>query len=258
MFIYNIKRLTILMILISNLSMAIEIDNISKALDISGKQRMFTQKMLKDYAMIGMKNTFGNPKEDLKNIIEEFEDHQLSLISFIKDKNLNLNVSNIKKLWKETKSILLDKVEKSNVKILQENLNKLLIQADSVTKYFVSQTKKSSGDIIDISGRQRMLSQKMASLYMLKVWGFDDIEFSKKLNNSISLFKQSKEKLKKSSMNTDKINKLLSDVDKSFMFFEMMAKSKSKFIPSLIYRKSNDILRDMNIVTRLYVIENNK
>ena len=42
------------------------------------------------------------------------------------------------------------------------------------------------------------------------------------------------------------------------MFFEMMSRSKSKFIPSLIYKKSNDILKKMNEVTELYVKEETK
>jgi len=258
MVIPNIKKLTLVFILISNMSMALDIENFSTAVNISGKQRMFTQQMLKNYAMIGMNNTFGNPKEDLLNIINEFEDHQYSLLAFINKKFLKLNLDNIKPLWKDTKVILLANPEKSKVKQLQNNLSKLLIQADKITKLLAINSKKSSGDIINIAGRQRMLSQKMASLYMLKVWGFNDDKFIDKLNNSILLFKQSKEILKNSNINTDEINNLLSSVDKSFMFFEMMSRSKSKFIPSLIYKKSNDILRDMNIVTGLYVIEDNK
>ncbi len=39
----------------------------------------------------------------------------------------------------------------------------------------------------------------------------------------------------------------------SFMFFEMMSKSKSKFVPTLIYKKSNDILANMNSATQSYV-----
>jgi hypothetical protein len=49
------------------------------------------------------------------------------------------------------------------------------------------------------------------------------------------------------------IKVLLSKVKRSFMFFEMMSRSKSKFVPTLIYKKSNDILVNMNRVTQKYV-----
>jgi hypothetical protein len=98
----------------------------------------------------------------------------------------------------------------------------------------------------------------MASLYMLKVWGVNDPQFKDKMNKSIDLFKTSLERLMKSDMNTEKITFLLNRVKKFFMFFEIMNKSNSKFIPTLIYKKSNEILKDMNTVTGLYAAQETK
>lgn len=98
-----------------------------------------------------------------------------------------------------------------------------------------------------------MLSQRMASLYMLKVWEVHDPQFKIKLDDAMKLFKESLSELEKSDLNTDEINALLAKVKRSFMFFEMMSKSKSKFIPTLIYKKSNDILTNMNSITQSYV-----
>jgi hypothetical protein len=100
-----------------------------------------------------------------------------------------------------------------------------------------------------------MLSQRMASLYMLKVWGVNDPKFKDKMTKTMELFKKSHEVLKKSSMNTPEINKLLTKVERAFMFFEIMNKSSSKFIPALIYKKSNEILKNMNTVTGLYAAQ---
>ncbi len=97
-----------------------------------------------------------------------------------------------------------------------------------------------------------MLSQRMASLYMLKVWGVKDPKFTQKMDEAMKLFKDSLDKLIGYNKNTAEINTLLNRSKKSFMFFEFMNKSKSKFIPSLIYKKSDDILKDMNKATNLY------
>ena len=93
---------------------------------------------------------------------------------------------------------------------------------------------------------------------MLKVWGIDDSEFKNKMKNSMELFKSSLQRLTKYENNTAEISTLLKKVKRSFMFFEIMNKSKSKFIPSLIYKKSNDILKNMNRVTQLYVSSESK
>ena len=76
-----------------------EIKNISNAIDIAGKQRMFTQKILKDYAMIGMENKFANPTEDLKKVITDFETHLNSLYEFTKDEATKKSIQEAKTLW---------------------------------------------------------------------------------------------------------------------------------------------------------------
>jgi len=103
-----------------------------------------------------------------------------------------------------------------------------------------------------------MLSQRMASLYMLKVWGIDDSQFKVKMDKSMALFSDSLAYLMKSDMNTAEITTLLKKAKRSFMFFEIMNRSSSKFIPALIYKKSNDILKDMNTVTGLYAAQERK
>ena len=257
----TIQRATKL-VLLSSLActfvFSIEIKDLSHAVDVSGKQRMFTQRMLKDYAMVGLENNFGNPREDLKKIMAAFENHLDSLIAFNKDAATKESLGKVKVLWGPLKVSLAETPSKEKAGKMQEDLEALLKQSNEAVGLFAKQTGKASGEIINISGRQRMLSQRMASLYMLKVWGIDDPQFKNKMDKAMDLFRTSADKLMKSDMNTPEITALLKKSKKSFMFFEMMNKSTSKFIPTLIYKKSNDILKDMNTVTGLYVVEDNK
>jgi len=233
---------------------AIEITSNTDAINIAGKQRMFTQRMLKNYAMIGMNNTYGNPSEDLKKITSNFDDSISSLENYTKSDEIKKSLENIKTLWKPVKKLLTDTPSKDKVEKLQVDLDTLLKASDDTTKLFTKVSKAKSNETINISGKQRMLSQRMASLYMLKVWDVKDPQFKTKLDASMKQFKDSLEKLQKTSINTDEINKLLVDVKKSFMFFEIMNKKNStKYIPTLIYKKSNDILKNMDNVTKQYV-----
>ena len=239
--------------LFTNLLSAVEIKSMYDAVDVAGKQRMFTQRMLKDYAMIGMKNSFGNANKDLNSTISEFEDHLHSLHDYTKNSKITKSTKKAEEIWLPIKKTLQNPPSKSKVVKLQADLEELLSISNDVTGLFAKETGKESGKIVDMSGRQRMLSQRMASLYMLKVWGIDDDKFKKKMKSAMHLFKSSLEELQKSKLNTDEINRLLDNVEKSFMFFEVMNRSDSVFIPSLIYKKSNDILEDMNRVTHCYV-----
>jgi len=240
--------------LLYNSSSAIEIKNIHHAVDVAGKQRMFTQRMLKDYAMIGMENSFNNPSKDLKNIIKKFENHLKSLHQYTKKKEIRKSTNRVKKLWTPIKKVLEKSPKKETALQLQESLEQLLQASDTTTHLFAKETGEQSGVIIDISGRQRMLSQRMASLYMLKVWGVKNKSFQDKMDRSMKLFETSLVKLQESELNTKEINHLLKEVEKSFTFFKIMNKTSNTFIPTLIYKKSNDILKNMNIITHNYVI----
>jgi len=234
---------------------AIEIKNLSQAVDVAGKQRMFTQRMLKDYAMIGLQNNFGNPKEDLKTIMGNFENHLDALIAFNKDPQTDESLQKVKTMWTPIKASLNQAPSKEKAGKMQEDLEALLKQSNEAVGLFAKQTGKASGEIINISGRQRMLSQRMASLYMLKVWGVDDPQFKTKMTKAMELYKTSLEKLKQSSMSTPEITVLLNKSGKAFKFFVIMNKSSTKFIPTLIYKKSNEMLKDMNTATGLYAAQ---
>ncbi len=251
------KGVVIFSVLLGNL-WAVEITSNASAVNIAGKQRMFTQRMLKDYAMVGMGNTFGDPKKDLAETIDNFGKHLKLLQAYAKSDEEKKSLDEVEVLWQPVEKILANSPNLEAVTDVQKRLDALLKASDNATKMFAEASEKKGGEIVNISGRQRMLSQRMAGLYMLKVWGLKDAEFKQKLDDAMKHFRTSHEKLTKVDINTEEIKKRLTDVGHAFMFFEMMNRSTSKFIPSLIYKKSNDILKKMNEVTELYVKEETK
>ena len=160
-----------LMLMFGSTSFAVEISSAAQAVDIAGKQRMFTQRMLKDYAMVGMKNTYGKPGEDLGRISLAFDDAIASLLTYAKNDDTKQSLEKVKTLWAPLKLTLSEEPTLEKVGKLQEDLEVLLKAANETTKLFAKESGSASGKIVNTAGRQRMLSQRMAGLFMMKGLG---------------------------------------------------------------------------------------
>lgn len=228
-------------------------DALDRAVNKAGKQRMITQRVLKDYALVGMNMSVGNPAADLEALIVQFESSLGELQSLSMGSEVTSSLGNIETLWNPIKAKLQQPPAQEKARSLQKDLDVLLEACDENTHLIARKANNQTGEIVDIAGRQRMLSQRMAALYMLKAWKIDDPLFKEKLAKSMEEFSAAHKLLESSPVTTEEIRAKLARVKKAYAWFEMMGKTKSnRVIPSLINKSANSILADMDEVTTLY------
>lgn len=154
-----------------------------RIINLAGRQRMLTQKMSKEILLIAWNIDVNKNKEELKKSADIF-DHTLNgLINSDKELGLALMVDqliidrlgNVKSLWGDFR-IVVDEIvasgqtSESIIKTVS-NMNRMLFDEcdEVVTMYEIeaAQVIGREAHVINLAGKERMLTQKMAKEFLL-------------------------------------------------------------------------------------------
>lgn len=226
---------------------------LAELIDTAGTQRMLTQRMMKNYALLGMGIHTGNTQRELRDSVARFDANLERLEKAGLGPEVAQRLAEVKKEWHPIREQLLEPPEKERAAGLHEALDRLMAHSQGVVDALTKKSGSEQGEVVGLAGRQRMLSQRMAALYALSAWRIEDFPFMEKFQETVETFRRAHERLLASELTTPAIRKLLQKTEKSFRWFEYSAARKSdRFIPSLILRASDDILHQMNEATRRY------
>jgi len=219
------------------------------------QQKVLLQQVLKEYAFLGMGNNFKDSKNKLKMYLEDYSTNFKVLESHLTAKTASSALAKSKNLWTAIEDDFLNTPSKDKILALQNKTDKILQEFSILMKSALNNNKKASQDIISIAGYQAVIIERMASLYMIKTWGITDPKFAFKMRESITFFNNSLYKMLESPQSSAKNKKAVKKVMRNFKFFEMMNRSKSKFIPTLIYAKTTQIHKQIQKITQTYIEE---
>ena len=191
--------------------------------------------------------------EQLLLSVELFEKQLSELKRFSKNKSTKKSLAKVEALWTPFRNVALGEVSKEGVKKLVAKDNALLKAAHQVVLTLQKSANSKLGKIVNTSGRQRMLSQRIAKYYMLTAWGVNADKSYKLMQDSGNEFSAALNKLSSFKMNTKEINVALEETKTQWSIFERSFRlKKGRFIPLLIAMSSEKILVSMNKVTGLY------
>jgi NAD dependent epimerase/dehydratase family enzyme len=254
---------------------------IKKRINRSGKQRMLTQRMTKISLLISLNI---NKEEKQKSLMKFANMYNDTLNEFKKgnsdfdfssenNKKIDKQIVVVEKLWKEffsnikvvsngkdTKDKALNYIIDNNGKLLKESnsLVSLYEKSNNSQNYM----EKAMVKIVNIAGRQRMLTQKMTKEKLLCVKGKK--ENSKELTKTMKLFDDSLNLLingsseqKISKPSNPKIKKQLLVVKKLWDELKPIYNNRKPTAKELatIIKKNPTLLREMNQVVTLVEVE---
>lgn len=230
--------------------------DLATAINKSGRQRMLSQRMAKAYAQQGMGVQADRAKKILEESVSLFDRQLVELKVFAPTPEIKSTFSRLDAAWGEYKVALIGSdPSKAGARQIAELSDKVMIIANEATGQLAKHSGKAEGRLINISGRQRMLSQRIAKFYFLERWGAGVPDAGKELDAAARMFQASHKELSAATQNTTRINEELGLAGMQWQFFEAAINQsgidRSKMLKD-VATTSERILQQMDLVTGLY------
>lgn len=174
-------------------------------------QEILSQRMVKDYMMIGLKLKTYKAREDLDETVSEYEEYRLAFEDADLSVPLMKSFEKSDDIWMKFRLIITDEVTKEGAFQLLKTNSSLIFSADNSLNIVKS---PEAGDTIKgyyLSMHLQMLAQRLASYYFLYTWGVKKEATLRYLSDASVEFERGLKELASLNINSMKIkSKLMS------------------------------------------------
>jgi nitrate/nitrite-specific signal transduction histidine kinase len=233
-----------------------QITDLNVAINKAGRQRMLSQRMAKVYFQIGQQVDVERSKKILDGSISTFDRQLVELKNFAPTPEIKETYLKLEQSWLAYKDLLVGAApSQPNGRKVLDLSEQVLSLAHQGTVQLEKKSGSAAGRLVNISGRQRMLSQRMAKFYQAIAWGVGNDNSPAELEKARKEFAAAHQELASAPSNTPQIKDSLELVKQQWMFFENALNQKAgpdKRPQTAVATTSERILEEMETVVAQY------
>ncbi len=226
----------------------------AEAMNLSGMQRMLSQRIAKTYLMIGAEVRSEVAIQQLDQSVARFESNFLALSEYAPNASISAALEQAGSTWQTYRELALSRPSREQAVHLLQLSDQLLAQSEQVVQLIEQHTGSQNARLVNRSGRQRMLSQRIAKLYLAVSWRLPIDGLQAELQKATEEFETAQQELLSAQQNTLEINQALQKVEAQWRFaragFRLSA--DSRYVPTVITTTTETLLWQMNELTSAY------
>ncbi|WLE98645.1 MAG: hypothetical protein QTN59_07350 [Candidatus Electrothrix communis] len=214
---------------------------------------MQANRILKDYALVGMGVEYHDPAKDLKENLELIEKEIKDLEGHKQNEKIAAEIHEIEQSWHAIKPEFEKTPEKSKMHDLRVMVEKFTTRCEQVAEDIAKDTGIKGEHNVVLVAELGMESQRLAALYLIKAWGVDDPDYEEEVKEVVD----QTEKIYKELLEADEklvskeIKELLQKVEKDFIAFSVMATSETgRFMPSAAEKMASKIFKALRDILK--------
>ncbi len=223
------------------------------AINVAGRQRMLTQRITKSYLQIELGTNTELSREQLQASVALFERQLLKLQRFTSTQEVSMALSRIETLWQPFREKALATPSLVDAAELNRAGEVLLQACEDVVQLLEDASGSEFGRLVNISGRQRMLSQRLAKYYMLYAANVETRAAREQMLRAANEFKGGLDTLISAVENTPAISNKLEAVARQWMWLDSaIGMQDGTVYPLIVADASEKILLLMESITDMY------
>jgi nitrate/nitrite-specific signal transduction histidine kinase len=235
-----------------------QVANLNDAINKAGRQRMLSQRMAKGYMALGLGVMSDTADKALATSMALFDRQLTELKVFAPTPDIKATYQQLESKWSEYKGALVGaKPSTQGAASVMSLSNAVLALANQGTVQLEKTSSKPVGKLVNIAGRQRMLSQRMASHYLAASWNVGAASAKAEMLKAQDEFLLAHDTLAKAPENTERIAGELVLAQQQFVFFQAALQNlqighASQARMGDVFQTSERILQVMDNITNLY------